>query len=237
MKYYYLAFPPSPFGTFFTLLRLVGDPSYSGRLPAHITVQGPLFGVPSAPKLVFSTPVRVRLMTLGRFWNDSQSTIFYHLSAPDLESYWYKPDYGDFVPHITVYDGPDRAYAEKLWTLYNQMPKLLTRSFVLTSLEIWPSKSVSSSHQPILGIPASAVHALSVDERLRLLANIYQVAMIHPLLTDPSSSYSHVPTQGHEIRFARSPVYPFRQKLIRFLTQLRPEWTANFHRWSSASAR
>lgn len=85
------------------------------KTAAHLTVRGP-HGRKIAPnswnqKLEGN---HVLINGVDRFLGDGQNTVFFRCSSPRLSWVWYKPDFG-FNPHITIYDGSDRLFAEEVY--------------------------------------------------------------------------------------------------------------------------
>lgn len=81
---------------------------------AHITLRGPFSSYKKAariPKDITGTEVSV--LGVGTFFAEGQNTVFLHCGSERLRKYWYKPDYS-FNPHITLYDGPSRHFAERV---------------------------------------------------------------------------------------------------------------------------
>ncbi len=70
----------------------------------------------------------VSVVGVGNFFESGQNTVFLRCGSEFLKKHWSKKDFG-FNPHITIYDGPSREFAEKLYSSLNQ-----TRMFF--SLEI-----------------------------------------------------------------------------------------------------
>jgi hypothetical protein len=112
-RFFYVVYvPKGEFQAALDALRLIADPQT--RFPAHITIRGPY----TEPMDVtsYSEQIRgsiVRVADLGRFLGEGQNTVFLHCSCPDFLSVWNKKEYG-YNPHITLYDGGSRAFAEAL---------------------------------------------------------------------------------------------------------------------------
>ena len=47
------------------------------------------------------------------FLNQNQNTVYLRCSSPELSQVWYKPNY-PYNPHLTLYDGNDRGFANDL---------------------------------------------------------------------------------------------------------------------------
>lgn len=112
-RFFYVVYvPKGEFLTALDALRLFADPQT--RFPSHITIRGPYpepIDVTSYSERIHGSIVRVA--DLGKFFGDGQNTVFLHCSCPDFLSVWDKKDYG-YNPHITLYEGGSRAFAEAL---------------------------------------------------------------------------------------------------------------------------
>lgn len=105
---------------------------------AHITLRGPYDtrgAVPEiSPELSGS---EVSVFGAGQFFGEKQNTVYLRCDSPIIEKYWRKPDY-PYNPHITIYDGQSREFAEKLYT----MLKLHRLYMTLTIGEVLVKSSV-----------------------------------------------------------------------------------------------
>lgn len=88
---------------------------------AHITLQGPK---ENKNEIKFQSIRRneqiVRVSGVGNFFDNGQNTVFLKCNldgGEQIKSMIDKPDYGNETPHITLYDGTDRNFAEKLFNL------------------------------------------------------------------------------------------------------------------------
>ncbi len=85
------------------------------KLPAHITVSGPHESEPKyLPDLPSVEGQKVSVLGLGRFRSDRQATVFLHCGFPSIREVWRKKHFG-FNPHITLYDGGDFIFSDKLF--------------------------------------------------------------------------------------------------------------------------
>ncbi|PSR32211.1 MAG: hypothetical protein C7B46_15460 [Sulfobacillus benefaciens] len=153
VRHYFVALLPEPFHTLFTRLRVLGDPATAadfGRLPAHMTVRGPVPGKPTLSTIPFPAPIPVTLDAWDHWASAAgRSTIVMRLSAPELRPYWFKPDYPEGVPHLTLYDGPQDAYVDRLWDFYRHRPLPSLRVFAVDALVAWIPHTVCSG-SPVL---------------------------------------------------------------------------------------
>jgi hypothetical protein len=81
---------------------------------AHITIRGPAnvrSGITKIPELIKGE--RIAMLGVGTFFAAGQNTVFFKCGADKIRRYWDKPEY-PFNPHMTIYDGNSRQFAEKL---------------------------------------------------------------------------------------------------------------------------
>jgi hypothetical protein len=96
----------------FDAIRLIANPSEKGL--AHITVRGPYPGLPHLENETLAIEGEIiRVTGVGDFFESGQNTVYLACECPALEIRWHKPDFG-YKPHITLYDGPSRKFAERL---------------------------------------------------------------------------------------------------------------------------
>lgn len=85
------------------------------KFSAHITLAGPFTNAEPLKKLTkfmeFDSTVSV--MGVGEFQNKFQNTIYLPVESEVFKGRWNKKDYG-YKPHITLYDGANRALASQL---------------------------------------------------------------------------------------------------------------------------
>lgn len=108
----------------FDAIRLISSPRE--KLKTHITIRGPYaqqYSVPKAAALVKSAKIMIR--GTGHFFTARQTTVFLGVQSDALIRALYKPDYPESMPHLTIYDGPNRGFAEDLYGLF----RLLNVSF------------------------------------------------------------------------------------------------------------
>jgi 2'-5' RNA ligase len=94
-------------------IRYLADPTEKTR--AHVTLRGPYpqkRSVSTASQVVKGSDVEVT--GVDAFLGPYQNTVFFCVSAPGLEKVWHKPDYPTYRPHLTIYDGKSRTFAEHL---------------------------------------------------------------------------------------------------------------------------
>jgi len=93
-------------------MRLVCDPSTTTQ--AHLTVRGPYVGERiSRGDWLKVRDIHVAVRGAGVYFTAHQSTVFLRCESPDLKRVWWKRDYKDYEPHITIYDGRSREFATR----------------------------------------------------------------------------------------------------------------------------
>lgn len=88
----------------------------------HLTIRGPYSGkVPPKTVLNCQEVLKhdvIRIAGTGRFSNPSEEVVYLTVESTHLRSVWWKPDYGigkyGFNPHISIYRGQSRSFAESL---------------------------------------------------------------------------------------------------------------------------
>jgi hypothetical protein len=48
------------------------------------------------------------------FFQTNQNTVALHCVFPEVQELWYKPDYPQGAPHLTLYDGESRQFARRV---------------------------------------------------------------------------------------------------------------------------
>jgi hypothetical protein len=124
----------------FDLARIILQPDYARR--SHITLRGPY----GAKKDVASGIIGrdVGKITVGRpnsFFEGKQNTVYLNVSILGLADYWWKPDYPEGVPHLTIYDGSDRSLA-------------------------WATMNVLRRHRWQIALNSTPMHILDTKQRL-----------------------------------------------------------------------
>jgi 2'-5' RNA ligase len=104
-------------------IKILSDESQ--RTSAHITVRGPYSKkLPQSQVDNFSKNIANTLLhfsKVGNFFDYGQNTVFFKCDDnKSLRKIWKKKGYKDFKPHITLYDGTDKKFAEKLFDKLQQ---------------------------------------------------------------------------------------------------------------------
>jgi 2'-5' RNA ligase len=119
--------------TLLNSIRLICNPRE--KLESHITVRGPYHRRLSRIKQ-YNEKIRgsfVHVTGTGTFESSRQSTVYLHCRASFLAKFWCKPDYTEFQPHLTIYDGSSHEFAMALRRVLNSYD--LHFSFEVTGLE------------------------------------------------------------------------------------------------------
>lgn len=148
-KYFFLVYPESGYlRSLLDCIRLIVDPAQSNY--AHITLKGPYNRrvekvLQRDNKLIAGKWLQIR--GAGHFFNEKQSTVFLSCArTSELENIWKskrKKSFKQFNPHLTIYDGNDRGFAERLLVVLSKFD--LTFDFQIKSLTLYESKSSKSS--------------------------------------------------------------------------------------------
>lgn len=118
--FYGVSLRNSNIATVLDLLRFLGEPD-SIRF-SHITLRGPykrplprsyIRRINDDPRYHWS----VELTGPIKFFSNLQSTVSIGVNLHSLTDLLYKPDFPNGSPHITLYDGKNRAFAEDIFDL------------------------------------------------------------------------------------------------------------------------
>jgi hypothetical protein len=96
-------------------IRYLADPNEKTR--AHVTLRGPYTqkrSIPTANRIVENSEIEVT--GVDAFLGPRQNTVYFALAAPALQGAWHKPDYPEYRPHLTIYDGDSSDFAKLLWS-------------------------------------------------------------------------------------------------------------------------
>jgi len=119
VKYLVIAIGDEKLKECLNAIRLIGNPEE--KHDAHLTVRGPYIGKRGYHGRDSNSMLKqsyvVRVTSVDNFFEHHQNTVFFSCMAPNLKSAWWKPDY-PYNPHITLYDGPSREFAEALYSLF-----------------------------------------------------------------------------------------------------------------------
>ena len=101
------------------LIRKICDPNSTSK--PHVTVKGPLGEYNKKSKFWEDITIKnFELIEPGTFFSESedrhiQNTVYLSCNFDKIGHLFYKPYYMEFTPHITLYDGSSREFAQKLF--------------------------------------------------------------------------------------------------------------------------
>jgi hypothetical protein len=178
----------------------LADPNEKSR--AHVTLRGPYDQrrhFPSTGRLV--EDAQIDITGIDAFFRAGQNTVFFEVKAPQLEGSWYKPDFPKYRPHLTIYDGPSRAFAERLRRRLAEIdPHFQFRATALEPLITQKgqgSMDLRSAFDEDLvreitgkDISAEDVNDISDDERIDLITELCTKLVSHGIQTEGEKSRS-----------------------------------------------
>lgn len=142
---------------------------------AHVTVAGPFSRKIELPRAL-DFHQQVSILGPGRFDNGSRQTVFLNVNSYDLASHIDKPDFADAVPHLTLYNGPDKVLAD--WLFFELTKKRLFGRFYTTEFRVVQSVgqkrfdlaySLDTSLLPrTAGFSADDFRSLPTSERVQI---------------------------------------------------------------------
>ena len=160
-------------------IRVLCDPREKHH--AHITVRGPYeqrYHFHAQNRLLQNSEVQVS--GPGCFFGERQNTVFLKCESKVLEKVWYKPDYPAYTPHLTIYNGVSRAFAEQLLQILSKhapqfsfhvsglLPLITTRgqeAFLLATSIDWGQLSNIVDKR----ISFNEIESYTIEERLKLI--------------------------------------------------------------------
>ncbi len=97
-------------------IRLFADPTQKHK--AHLTVRGPYTKFQRQFVEDWNKDLangKMEISGIGTFFSEYQNTVYLNcIGTTTLRSVWNKKDYPDFNPHITLYNGESKDYANEL---------------------------------------------------------------------------------------------------------------------------
>ena len=159
-------------------MRFIADPSEKNY--AHITVRGPYqqrYNLNGMDRRIDGTEVLAD--GVGSFFGYSQNTVFLKCHSEILRDVWKKTDFG-FNPHVTIYDGESRKFAEMLLERLNHLTLrfrfIVGRLYPLVTHSGQYSMELSQAFNEALvaevtgtHVSACEVDGLSVEQRVALI--------------------------------------------------------------------
>lgn len=133
-RFFYVVDLPKPkLQRVFDSIRAVCDPHQKNR--AHITVRGPYrqrYRMTAVNARIRGTPIEID--GPGAFFENGQHTVYLRCKSDALRDAWSKGDFG-YAPHLTLYDGPSRRFAHRLFDLVTKIhPRVRFTAKKLTPL-------------------------------------------------------------------------------------------------------
>jgi hypothetical protein len=139
---------------------------------AHITLRGPYAKHQDAAYLpVKMENAPISITDANCFFEGNQNTVFLECGSPLIERNWNMKSYKGYHPHITIYDGKDRAFAQKLLSTLKQNRLYLT----VTAGEVVPVQSTRGQGAMKLGMEGINVFlrdAIGRDQTWDSIANM-----------------------------------------------------------------
>lgn len=158
-KFFYVLYVPDPvLRTLLDSIRLICNPQE--KLKSHVTVRGPYSRRLGSLKEI-NQQIRgqsVQVLGTGSFESARQNTVFLHCRADFLVRVWKKPDYPDYNPHLTLYDGTSRHFADALKRILAAYD--LRFSFEVTGLELVHAARGQSSADAWMSLDESLCYSL-----------------------------------------------------------------------------
>jgi hypothetical protein len=94
----------------FDLARIILQPDFAR--PSHITLRGPYRNKSNiSPAIIGKDVGKITIRRPGNFFSENQNTVFLGIDIFGIADFWFKPDYPDGTPHLTIYDGKNREFA------------------------------------------------------------------------------------------------------------------------------
>ncbi len=119
LKTFYVAYPKDIYlRNYLNVLKILANNKQ--RTEAHITIRGPYKRRLSKKYIKeysnIISDVELNISKVDNFFQYNQNTVFYRCDDNEfLRKVWKKFSYNDFNPHITIYDGTDFEWAEKIY--------------------------------------------------------------------------------------------------------------------------
>ncbi|MCJ2122081.1 hypothetical protein [Methylobacterium sp. J-077] len=126
----------------------------------------------------------VRLDGAGAFIGGKQNTVIIRVDLLDLSDLFFKPDFREGTPHLTLYDGPEQAYANSLLRLLyrfdlteivfvSQLQKISPKAPTSGSFAIIYNDFYDTFHKYLACEPSTEfVRSLDTDRKLKTIEMI-----------------------------------------------------------------
>jgi len=180
----------------FNTARLIVEGDYARR--AHITLRGPYKDKGDISKTIFEKDAgKITIRKPGTFFYGKQHTVHLSVEIMDLKELWYKPDFPNGAPHLTLYDGEDRKFA---WAVFSTLRRhkwgMTLNSSRLSVLE--KKRTVEDDFLDSVRFPAKLIEKIAgrpvAAEEIRRLSDLDRITMLDRTcneihrLTHPSST-------------------------------------------------
>jgi 2'-5' RNA ligase len=145
MRYFYVIYIKDEIlGRYLNAIRYIGNPKEKND--AHITVRGPynrpLTNIKRYNDIISNEEIIIK--SVGTFFGEKQNTVFLTCEATKLKEVWHKSDY-EYNPHIALYDGNSRQFAESLVAILNS--HLINFSFKVDKLSLLKSEKGQADYK------------------------------------------------------------------------------------------
>ena len=156
-------------------MRFIANPKE--KTPAHVTVRGPYHRKHNFCELNKKIAgMEILAKGTGAFFNERQNTVFIACHGDKFREVWKKQDF-DFNPHITIYDGSSRDFAEMLFDRLSQLSiqfrfmasKLTPLVSYQGQYSTWLKDSFDEDFaEHVIGQPLRASDIASLSSKLRI---------------------------------------------------------------------
>lgn len=110
--FYVIYLPERSIESHINAIKLLCEPN--AKTVAHLTVRGPYLKQVSVDEISSAVSgTNIQVTGVDCFFEPNQNTVFLRCDGDSLRSVWRKSDFG-YNPHITLYDGGSRRFAEQL---------------------------------------------------------------------------------------------------------------------------
>lgn len=223
-RFYGVYLADSNIATVLDLIRFLGEPD-SLRF-SHITLRGPYKNPMKRERFEAINSRadfdwRIELLRPTQFFSPSQCTVVIEVNLGSLLPIFYKPDFPDGIPHITIYDGVDSEFASKIhelisrynWQNWLEVSRLrpIDRSAKLEGNLIGVFNKFCAYFSNFIGDPENigSVALLDQSSRLGIMKVILEACVASTQLSNHSAlDFSEHPgdaKRGADLFEARSP--------------------------------
>lgn len=100
---------------YFDLLCFLANPEKEERHYAHVTLRGPCSNPANGNEpWMLSSPGLMKIKDVEKLNVGDKIALVFSVSIKNIQEYWFKPDYPEGVPHLTIYFGPSGYFLDKL---------------------------------------------------------------------------------------------------------------------------